>query len=170
MKEIIYNYDYLEEDEINNVVVRVKAVVVNNKNGILLGFGHKNFQLIGGHVEEGETFEDALVREVEEETGIEIEKKVRQPFLVIKYYCRDYPEQGQNTKYIANYYEVDTVFEPNYQKINLTDNEKEGMFELKYLSKRTILKELEENVDFCSNSNVVLDTIEVIKEYLKNHK
>lgn len=47
----------------------VKAVIVNNEGNVLLFRSN----LIGGGVEEGETNEQALHREVLEETGIEIE-------------------------------------------------------------------------------------------------
>ena len=36
MKEIIYNYDYLSEEDITEVVVRIKVLLINNRN-ILLG-------------------------------------------------------------------------------------------------------------------------------------
>lgn len=35
MKEIIYNYDYLKDEDINEVVIRTKALIINSKNIIL---------------------------------------------------------------------------------------------------------------------------------------
>jgi 8-oxo-dGTP pyrophosphatase MutT (NUDIX family) len=52
--------------EIRNTV---KAVVVNNEGKVLLF----TWNLIGGGVDEGETFEEALHREALEEAGMEIE-------------------------------------------------------------------------------------------------
>lgn len=39
MKEIIYNEDNLKDSDINNVVERAKAIIVNSKGEILLGYG-----------------------------------------------------------------------------------------------------------------------------------
>lgn len=50
------------------------AVVINNQNQILLKKDPKRgWELPGGLVEKKETFEEAVVREVKEETGLKIE-------------------------------------------------------------------------------------------------
>ncbi|WP_017471401.1 NUDIX hydrolase [Amphibacillus jilinensis] len=49
------------------------AVVVNQQNKILLKLDPKRgWELPGGHVERDETFKEAVLREVKEETGIDI--------------------------------------------------------------------------------------------------
>ncbi|MDD3242011.1 MAG: NUDIX hydrolase [Bacilli bacterium] len=166
MKEIIYNYDCLKDEEINSEVLRAKLLIINSDEEILLGYGHNNYQIPGGHVEENETFDECVVREIQEETGIIIPLEKRKPFLVIKYLCKDYPSQGQNTKYIANYYSIKTDLKPNLSNVNLTENELEGMFELRYIHKDSIIEELNKSLETCTNKNVILDTLEVVKEYL----
>lgn len=55
--------------------VVVAAIIKNDQNEVLLCKSHKwrdRFVIPGGHVEFGETLESALVREVMEETGLEI--------------------------------------------------------------------------------------------------
>lgn len=93
MKEVFYNYDMLTEKDINNVVTRVKVLLINSKKEVLLGFGHKTYQFPGGHLEENETLAECLVREIREETGIELEETERTPFFVIKYFKQDCPEK-----------------------------------------------------------------------------
>ena len=85
MKEIIYNYDLLEDKDINNEVARVKALIINSNNEILFGYADKTYQLVGGHVEKEETLMECLSREIKEESGIEIKFDNLMPFLKIKY-------------------------------------------------------------------------------------
>ena len=55
MIEIVkYNDDDLKDDEIDEVVTRVRAFIVSSKNNMIVGFNEEGFQLLGGYVEEGE--------------------------------------------------------------------------------------------------------------------
>lgn len=94
MKETIYNYDYLKESEVKEIVVRMKALIINEDN-IILGNENNILQFPGGHLEENETFENCLKREVMEETGIYIDdEEIKRPFMKVTYLNRDYPEVG----------------------------------------------------------------------------
>jgi 8-oxo-dGTP pyrophosphatase MutT (NUDIX family) len=170
MKEIIYNYNFLNEEDINRTVVRIKAVLENKNGEILLCYSCNNYHLPGGHLEEGESYEECLVREIKEETGIDIDQKERNPFLRIVYYNKDYPSAGTNTKNIVNYYVVNNELIPDLNNINLTEEEKEHGFELRYIKKEDVLRVLENSLETCSRRAVLYDTIEAIKEYLKNDK
>lgn len=167
MKEIIYNYDLLSEEVINQEILRAKILIINSNDKILFEYENGNYQLPGGHVEPGETFIDCLKRELKEEIGIEFDFKKITPFLIIKYLCKDYPTSGINSKYISNYYYLKTDFKPDYSKIKLTENEKKGKFELKYIDKSKALKILEESLKSCTRKGTVIDTIEAVKEYLR---
>ena len=98
MKETIYNYDYLKEEDITEVVIRTKALIINNGN-ILLGNEDNIYQFPGGHLEDDETFEECLKREVMEETGIEIDdSEIKRPFMKVTFLNKDWPEVGKNRK------------------------------------------------------------------------
>lgn len=167
MKEILYNNDNLKDEEINRVVKRAKIIIENSNNEILLCYSHNNYQLPGGHVEDNESFDECVVREVKEEVGIDIPFEKRIPFISVIYMNKDYPEVGINSKFIANYYSIKSDLKPNLSNINLTEDEKNGNFELRYINKNNIIKELSISLDTCTRVNVVKDTIEVVKEYLK---
>lgn len=75
----------------NSIVLRVaaKAVIVNEKNQVLLvreSSTHDTntqsglFGIPGGRLEIGEMYEDGLIREVREETGLEV--VIGQPFYI----------------------------------------------------------------------------------------
>lgn len=62
---------------------KIAAIILENQNGEFLLYLRENkpsipfpdhWDLIGGHIEEGETPEEALEREVKEELGIEIKE------------------------------------------------------------------------------------------------
>ena len=55
MKEIFINNDKLKDEEIDENVTRVKSLLINDKNQILLGYSHNTYQFIGGHVEKEES-------------------------------------------------------------------------------------------------------------------
>lgn len=166
MKEIIYNYDNLTDNDINNKIERTKALIVNSNNELLFGYADKTYQFVGGHVEPGETYEDCLSREIKEESGIELTFDKLKPFLVIKYYSKDYPKEGINTMTINNYFIVKTDLKPNIANRHLTDYETEWGYELKYLDKYIALKELEKGLLTAKKKNPVLDTMEAVREYL----
>lgn len=167
MKTIIYNYDNLQEQDINRLVRRAKILIINSADEILFAHSNDNYFFVGGRVEENERFDEAIVRETKEETGIDLLLEKREPFFTIIYMNKDYPSSGVNTKSVANYYLVKCDIKPDLSKIALTEEEKLANFKLVYIDKDKVLEELTNCLEFCSNKNVVMDTIEVVKEYLK---
>ncbi len=169
MKKIIYNEDNLKYNEINNVIKRAKAIIINSKNEILLAYSHKNYFFVGGHVEKNETDKECLIREICEETGILLNDIKLNLFFVVEYLCKNYPEETNNTNYITNYYILNFDLIPDLNKTLLSKDEKEGNFELKWIPKSKILKVLNDSLKECTKINVVRDTISVIEEYLNNY-
>ena len=61
MIEIVkYNDDDLKDNEIDEVVTRVKAFIVSSKNNMIVGYTDEGFQLIGGYVEGNQDLNTAL--------------------------------------------------------------------------------------------------------------
>lgn len=58
MKEVLYNYDNLNLEEIDEVVTGAKGLIINSNNEITLGYSHKTYQFPGGHLEDGETLKN----------------------------------------------------------------------------------------------------------------
>ena len=168
MKEIIYNYDYLSEEDITEVVVRIKVLLINNRN-ILLGNERSICQFPGGHLEEGETFEECLKREIKEETGIDIENnEIEKPFMKVSYFNKDYPTKGVNRKSEIYYYAIKTSKTPNLEKVNYTDNEKAGNFRLESIPLNKVINILKDNIPNNEKNKVIApDMIMAIEEYLK---
>ena len=167
MKEILYNNDNLKEEEINNIVRRAKAIIINSNDEILFAHTQDNYFFVGGRLEPNETFEEGIVREIKEETGIDIDFKFQKPFCTITYMNKDYPKEGVNTKSIANYYIVKSDDKVDLSKAKLTFEEKTCDFKLEYIHEAKALEKLNYHLKKCTKKNVVRDTIKVVEEYLK---
>ncbi len=133
MKQLITNKYNLTDSDMTEVVKRVKVLLVNSNNDVLLGYSHNNYQFPGGHVEENETLAQAVNREVLEETGIELNITNIEPFACAIGYYKDWPAEGKNRKIEIYYYEVKTDEKPNLENTEYTENEKDGNFELRYI-------------------------------------
>lgn len=146
MKAKIYNYGKIEEKDIHDRVIRVKALMVNTKEEILLGEAFGTIQFIGGHLEENETLIEGLKREVKEETGIVLKEDYK-PFFAIKYFLKDFPVLGNNRSIEIYYFYIVTDEEYHLDMTFLDDQERKGNFQLRYVSMRKfkqILKEYED--------------------------
>ena len=133
MKQLITNKYNLTDSDMTEVVKRVKVLLVNSNNDVLLGYSHNNYQFPGGHVEDNETLVQAVNREILEETGIELNITNIEPFACAIGYYKDWPAEGKNRKIEIYYYEVKTDEKPNLENTEYTENEKDGNFELRYI-------------------------------------
>ena len=50
MKTILYNYDNLQEQDINRVVRRAKILIINSNDEILFAHSNNNYFFVGGRV------------------------------------------------------------------------------------------------------------------------
>ena len=128
---------------------------------------------MGGHVDGNETDYECLVREIKEEAGIDYNPKIEEPYVSIKYLLKDYPEEGINKGYISNYYVIYDDLLPNYNNVDLTDDEKEGNLKLELLP----INELENIIINNNNTNPrniyfqkeLLTILKFYKSTYKNH-
>ena len=98
--KIKQNLLLIKESEVNNVITRVKALIITSNNKILLGHSHSEYQFPGGHIETGESLLLGLERELKEETGLVFDTSNLEPFVVRNAYYKDYPKENINTKII----------------------------------------------------------------------
>ena len=167
MKETIYNHDYLKNEDITEVVIRIKALIINDKN-IILGNENNIYQFPGGHLEENETFEECLKREILEETGIEIDdNEIKRPFMKVTYLNKDWPAIGQNRKSEIYYYLIKTSKNPDMSKVKYTEHEKQGNFKIESIPLSESISVIEDNISKNEKNKVIVpDMIMAITEYL----
>ena len=147
MKQLITNKYNLTDSDMTEVVKRVKVLLVNSNNDVLLGYSYNNYQFPGGHVEENETLVQAVNREILEETGIELNITNIEPFACAIGYYKDWPAEGKNRKIEIYYYEVKTDEKPNLENTKYTENEKNGNFELRYIPLSDVENVLKTNAE-----------------------
>lgn len=170
MINIITNKNNLLETDITEVVKRVKVLIVNSNNEILLGYSRNNYQFPGGHVEEGETLIQTVNREVQEETGINLSIMNLEPFACALGYYKDWPEEGKNRKIEIYYYEIKTDEKPNLECTKYTDNEKEGNFELRYIPLSDVEDVLRKNAEeYGDKRGIAREMIELLEIYKKEN-
>ena len=166
MKEIVTNKYNLTEEDMTEVVKRVKILLVNSNDEILLGYSHHNYQFPGGHVEENEELIDTVNREILEETGMDLKLKDLEPFARNLGYYKDWPEEGKNRKIEIYYYEVKTDEKPNLDNTSYTESEKDGGFELRYIPLSNVEEELKKNAEeFGDKKGIAREMLELFSLY-----
>lgn len=166
MKELITNKYNLKEEEMTEVVKRVKILIITSNNEILLGYSHNDYQFPGGHVEDNEELIETVNREITEETGIELNLNNIEPFARKSGYYKDWPEEGKNRKIEIYYYEVKTDEKPNLNNTSYTEHEKEGNFELRYIPLSKVEEELEKNInEYGDKKGIGKEMLELFKVY-----
>lgn len=170
MKIVIHNDDNLKEEDINDVVLRARGVIINSNNEVLLGICKNTYQFPGGYLEPGETILECLKREIREETGIELSDSY-EPFYTIKYFSRDWPEKGINRYTEFNYYLIETDVHYNLANTCLDDFEKENNYELRYVKLDELEKVLNDSLESNpKNKKVYPEILDVIKTYYDEKK
>ena len=166
MKQLITNKYNLTDSDMTEVVKRVKVLLVNSNNDVLLGYSHNNYQFPGGHLEENETLVQAVNREVLEETGIELKITNIEPFACAIGYYKDWPAEGKNRKIEIYYYEVKTDEKPNLENTEYTENEKDGNFELRYIPLSDVENVLKTNAEeFGDKKGIAREMIDLFGVY-----
>ena len=169
MREIVHNKDNLKDEDVTEVVKRVKVLIVNSKKEILLGYSYHEYQFPGGHVEDKERLISAVNRELLEETGMKLELKIR-PFAKMTNYYKDYPIKGNNRKNEIYYYSIDSDRKINLNRTDYTDEEIDGDFVLEYVPLDEVEKILVDNAKkYGDKKGISNEMIEILKIYKEDN-
>ena len=165
MKQIIFNDNNLTDNDIELKVVRVKALMINSNGKILLAHNNNTYQFPGGHTEENESKKDCLIREVMEETGIELNVD-EEPFLCITTYDNNYFGSGKKVLNSIYYYRTFTDSLPDLSKTHYDELELATDFNLYYVNFNTLEKFLKNAIENGSiDVNIAKEMINVIDVY-----
>lgn len=167
VNQVIHNEDNLTLNDANKVTRRAKLIVENNNDEILICHMGVKFFLIGGHIDNDESDEQCLTREVAEESGVTLNFSNILPIASSNYINKDYPKEGTITYTNTNYYAIKYDLVPNIEMQNLTEEEIKENFKLMYIPKNEVINFLENNKEI---NATLSDTIMAIKVYLNLQK
>lgn len=168
MEKVIINENNLTDNDINEIETRVKAILINDDNEVLIGYSYNCYQFVGGHVEQGEDLLISLEREIKEEAGIDIYlENIKPEACYIKY------NKEENKKIIIYYYIIRTNEEPHLECTNYTKEEKIGNFELRYIKLSDLKEEIINNknkypvaIPISEEMLAILDKLNNLKDYI----
>lgn len=164
MKRILINDANLTEDDLELEVIRVKGLVINSSGEILIAHNNGTYQFPGGHKEDDETLDEALEREIKDETGISIVSEG--PFMQITTYDPNY--FGQNKK-VCNkiyYYVIHTDEAPDFGETHYDELELQSEFNLFYISLSELQGFLNESIENKSlDESIGREMLLVLEEY-----
>ena len=168
MKIIINNPDNLLKEDMDEVILRARAVMLNKENELLIGYLDSTYQFPGGHVENGETVVEGLIREVEEETGIVLEKKEYEPFIQIQGFYKNYEDTGKSRYVEFNYFLIRTDEKFDLEKRKLDDYEIENKYSIMYIKLSDFDSYLEKTINDNKRNKTVYNEIREVLNELNN--
>lgn len=167
MKEFVINDDNLELEDVEMEVIRVKALIINSKGKILLVFNNNTYQFPGGHVDDGETIDECIKREIKEEIGINLVVK-EDPFLCIETYDSNYFNTSKKVLNTIYYYRFFTDLEPDPSNTMYDELELKSEFNLFYVDFRKIEEFLISKIETNDiDPKIAREMLHVVKEYNK---
>ena len=140
MKKI--TFDYKENIEYKKVKDKVRAIILNKEGKALIVKYVGLYMLPGGKIDDNETREESLRREILEESGIDInldtEIKQLEPFLEIETYNQNYYDRkaGKEINRVRKtyFYALETNQNINSNKQKLTESEKGENLTIEFLN------------------------------------
>ncbi len=170
MKELIINKDNLREDEVKEKAIRVKAIMLNEKNELLLAYCDDDYQFPGGHLKDNEDVYDGLIREIKEETGILTKKDDYVPLIITKHYTKKYFRTGNDRLNIMIYFVYKHVVKIDFSKIKISDYERKNGFKLCFVKLNDVEELLIDHAKkFPKFRLIAYEMLPVLDTYMKDY-
>lgn len=169
--EVLLNRDELLDNEINEKSLKVRALLFDENNNVLIANYNGVLMLPGGKVDKGENVSDALSRELSEELGNDYTSDELDYFMTLTHYQKDYPKMEDVivNRVVKTHYYIGSYKDVNSGLQQLSEREKKANFKLELIS----FDELENIVLNNTNDNprnkyFQDELLEVLNCYKKN--
>lgn len=174
MDTIVINDDNLNDNNIHKFGNKVRAILLSDDKILVSHYGGV-ILLPGGSIDKGENIEDAIIRELQEETGIIYDLNQLKYLLTIKYYQLNY--LTRNNEYInrlmTTHYYLGHFNGIDLNNIKRTEKEIKDNFNLELISFDDLLSQS----DFSDNprkkyfdreNKEIIKVLKTYKEYNLN--
>ena len=143
MKSITINDNKILDKDINKVGNKVRAILVSDDKILVSHYGGVML-LPGGSIDKGESENEAIIRELQEETGITYKISELRKVLSLKYYQPNYPtrEKTKINRLMTTNYFLGQFKGIDLSKVNRTEKEKKDNFSLELLTYDEIINKL----------------------------
>ena len=134
--EIVINEDNLKLNEIEEYSSKVRAILVDDNDKILIANYGNVILLPGGKVDDGETISRAIIRELSEELGQVYNSEELDFYMTLNYYQKNYPKRDGmfKNRLVQTHYFIGSYKEINKDFQKLTEKEGKDNFRLELVS------------------------------------
>lgn len=146
---LVINDDNLQLDDVQEFSSKVRGILINDENQVLVCNYGGVYLFPGGSIDEGETIIEALIRELSEEIGQDYKNDGLQYLNCLDYFQENYPKRNgrfQN-RLVRTYYFVGKYKGISKEYQELTQKEKKDNFKLELISLNQLENIVLENIN-----------------------
>lgn len=171
MQTIINNNNLLLSD-IEEYETKIRAILFDDNNRLLVANYNGAFLLPGGSIENEETIIEALLRELEEETGYTYDEDELTYFTCLAHFQKNYPKTNGTFKnrLIETYFFIGKNKGVLLSNQKLTPREQKDHFKLEFLTIDEIYKLMKNNTTNPRSKYFESEISEILQIYLDNNK
>lgn len=148
MNTIIINDNNLQDNDVSKFRNKVRAILVKGDKILVSNYGGV-FLLPGGSIDDGETPDEAIIRELKEEIGIDYDINELEKILILKYYQPNYQTRHNEkiNRMVTIQYFIGNYNGVNLDKTNRTEKEIKGSFCLQLMTIDELMQSLNKTSD-----------------------
>lgn len=171
--KLVINENNLDVKDINEFSSKVRCILISENNEILVCNYGGTYLLPGGKIDKNESQEDALIRELNEETGILYNKSDFKFICELNYFQKNYPKRDSEIKLnrlVTTYYYFGNYKNINLDKQVLSDKEITSNFRLELINMDNLENVILNNHNSNPRNSYFKKELLTILEYYKKIK
>lgn len=170
---LILNDENLQLDEINEFNSKVRAILIDSENKVLVANYGGVFLFPGGSIDDGENIDESIIRELQEETGTDYETGDFTFLTQLDFFQKNYVKRDgmKVNRLIRTYYFIASYKPVKLRLQKLTEKEKKDDFKLAVVPlcelKKLVLKNKNSNPRNFYFQREMIEVIDLFTNVLK---